>query len=112
MPKWTKQEQEYMLDLVKEYDAAKENSFGFIYVSYKNPKGHVIADKVNSVYNNNRTNHSVRKRVQTLKIPAESFFNRTVQSDKPDVKQQILDELYNVVDCKKFIKIQSLIKSL
>lgn len=112
MVKWIKEEEQYMLDLIKQYNAAEENNRGLIYVRHKNPDGHTIANELNSVYNNGRTNHSVRKRVQKLEIPADVFFGRSVRSNKPDVKQQILDEIYNVVDCKKFIKIQSLIKSL
>ena len=108
MLKWTKNEQEYMLDLIKEHDAASENGFGVIYVQYDNPNIDKIAEELNSVYDNRRTRHSIRKRVQKMKISADVFFGRTKQSDEPKVKEQILSEIYGVVDYETFIKIQSL----
>ena len=108
MPKWTKQEQEYMLDLVKEYDAAKENNKGIIYVPAHSPKTQMIANKVNGLYGKGRTNHSVRKRVQALRISADVFFERVKESDKLAEKQDILNRVYGKVDYETFIKIQSL----
>ena len=108
MLKWTEEEEQYMLDLVKEYEVANENSFGFIYVPYKDPNVKLVAKKINSVYDNDRTHHSIRKRVQKLKIRADVFFGRIQQSEDSKVKQQILSEIYGVVDYETFIKIQSL----
>ena len=53
MAKWTKQEQEYMLGLVKEYDAAKENNKGIIYVPAHSPKTQMIANKVKTIFSPN-----------------------------------------------------------
>jgi len=108
MLKWTENEQDYMLDLIKEHDAASENGFGVIYVRYDNPNIDKIAEELNSVYDNRRTRHSIRKRVQTMKIPSDVFFGRTKKSDESKVKEQILSEIYGVVDYETFIKIQSL----
>jgi hypothetical protein len=108
MAKWTKQEQEYMLGLVKEYDAAKENNKGVIYVPAHSPKTQMIANKVNGLYGKGRTNHSVRKRVQALRISADVFFERVKESDKLAEKQDILNRVYGKVDYETFIKIQSL----
>ena len=108
MAKWTKQEQESMLGLVKEYDAAKENNKGVIYVPAHSPKTQMIANKVNGLYGKGRTNHSVRKRVQALRISADVFFERVKESDKLAEKQDILNRVYGKVDYETFIKIQSL----
>ena len=108
MAKWTKQEQEYMLGLVKEHDAAKENNKGIIYVPAHSPKTQMIANKVNGLYGKGRTNHSVRKRVQALRISADVFFERVKESDKLAEKQDILNRVYGKVDYETFIKIQSL----
>ena len=108
MVKWIKEEEQHMLELVKQYNAAEVNKRGLIYVPYKNSAAHKVAEELNTVYNNGRTNHSVRKRVQKLDIPADTFFERTNKASKQTEKQQILSDVYGVVDYETFIKIQSL----
>jgi len=110
---WSEDEEQYMLELVKEYNAEKVNNKGIIYVPHKARKTRIVANEVNNVYGNGRSNHGVRKRVQKLQLTREAFLGRVKASTPPsqpkekDSNMNTLEKIYGVVTFKEFIKIQS-----
>lgn len=113
---WSESEQQYMLELVKEYSAEKVNNKGIVYVPHKARKTRIVANEVNNVYGNGRSNHGVRKRVQKLQLTHDQFLRRvgalqpSIQPNKEEKKEcnlSTLEKIYGVVTFKEFIKIQS-----
>ena len=117
---WTLDEERTMVELVKKYEAARANHRGIMYLPTRPSKLNTVVNELNKIYQENRTEHSIRTKFQKMAITREEFYPNgqlritsvepaphTPTKEISESKHQLLQAAYGNVDMETFIKLQS-----